>query len=414
MSTLLELAGQAALYSCLASSGFVVAVLIAWLILSRLAPGSRPTGSFGKFMILLESIDSIPEAMIIADATASHRMTLAFAFSIFSLNMANTMATALDFLATKPEKLLHRLLLAMIFFAVGSLSFSISSTVFSSFLEHLANDPDFTWIQLVPLLGGVLLGAMLIWLLMFIEERLHHKALIDSKASSAVAPAAEDVLGPMRLSLEREEMHLKVARMSEYDSAEYAAKVVEYYADRVAKIRALIASLESASSLRDSLALPITQDAQEVVEDSIYDELGRLEHTYLLAPRAAQGESLNRRAIRLLSIMLCLVAWAVLLTFSFTPLFSYLERGTASSYVNSFAEGLSGGAFLSTISSTMIPRIQQDAYRSHWSRFAFRTVGMISFVSGLIFAVLLESLGMSPEIAGNSTLVNVTHVFAIR
>lgn len=45
-----------------------------------------------------------------------------------------------------------------------------------------------------------------------------------------------------------------------------------------------------------------------------------------------------------------------------------------------------------TISSTMIPRIQQDAYRSHWSRFAFRTAGMLSFITGLIFAVLLETL----------------------
>lgn len=41
-STMLALAGRAALYSALASSGFVIAVLVAWLILSRLAPGSRP------------------------------------------------------------------------------------------------------------------------------------------------------------------------------------------------------------------------------------------------------------------------------------------------------------------------------------------------------------------------------------
>ena len=61
VATMLQLAGEAALYSCLASSGFVIAVLVAWLILSRLAPGSRPVGNFGKFMIVLESLDSIPE-----------------------------------------------------------------------------------------------------------------------------------------------------------------------------------------------------------------------------------------------------------------------------------------------------------------------------------------------------------------
>lgn len=89
-----------------------------------------------------------------------------------------------------------------------------------------------------------------------------------------------------------------------------------------------------------------------------------------------------------------LVAWAVLLTFAFTPVFAVLDEGAFAGYVNAFAEGLSGGAFLATISSTMIPRIQQDAYRSHWSRFAFRTVGMVSFICGLIFAVLLETLNL--------------------
>jgi hypothetical protein len=96
--------------------------------------------------------------------------------------------------------------------------------------------------------------------------------------------------------------------------------------------------------------------------------------------------------------MLALVCWAVLLTFSFTPLFIYLDQGTFSSYVNSFAEGLSGGAFLATISSTMIPRIQQDAYRSHWSRLAFRSVGMLAFISGLVFAVLLETIALQAPV----------------
>merc|ERR1712093_346591 len=122
-----------------------------------------------------------------------------------------------------------------------------------------------------------------------------------------------------------------MALQAEYDSTEYAEQVKQYYEERVAKIRALIGSLESASSLRDSLALPITEDARDVVEDSIYDQLGMLEHTYLLAPRASKSESLNRRAVRLLMIMLVLVMFSVLLTFSFTPLFAYLEKGTASS-----------------------------------------------------------------------------------
>ena len=211
---------------------------------------------------------------MIASATASERMTLAFAFSIFSLNLANTTATALDFLATKPEKVLHRLLLAMIFFSVGSLSFSISSTVFSAFLEHLASG-EYTWLNLIPMLGGVCIGALLIWLLLVVEERLHEKEQAKNSPQNEDIMIEEDVLGPLRRTLEREEVifsflkkhiyfnisqhHLRSARESQYDSEEYRASVVAYYENRVSKVRALIASMESVASLRESLALPITQ-----------------------------------------------------------------------------------------------------------------------------------------------------------
>lgn len=103
--------------------------------------------------------------------------------------------------------------------------------------------------------------------------------------------------GPMRLSLEREEHHLDSARHSTHEQQEYKDKVVAYYEERVKRIRELISSLESAQSLRESLQLPITQDAKDVVEDSLYDQLGMMEHTYLLAPRggnAANAQSLNK------------------------------------------------------------------------------------------------------------------------
>lgn len=162
-------------------------------------------------------------------------MSLAFAMSIFSLNCANTMATSLDFLATKPEKLLHRMLLAGIFFSVGSLSFSISSTVFSSFLSNLSNK-NYSWLHLVPLLFGVAVGGLLIWLLMMVEDRLHARELAKAANGQDVA-GVEDVLGPMRLSLEREEHHLASARDSVHEVPEYREKVVAYYEDRVKKIR---------------------------------------------------------------------------------------------------------------------------------------------------------------------------------
>lgn len=184
----------------------------------------------------------------------------------------------MDFLATKPEKILHRLLLAMIFFSVGSLSFSISSTVFASFLTNLA-EGNYSWLHLVPLLTGVVVGAALIWLLMMVEDRLHARELAKAAGGEDVS-GIEDVLGPMRLSLEREEQHLEAARNSMHDevrrrrrrrravfpvwrSAKFVKKtyhdqVVKHYEDRVQKIRELISSLESVQSLRQSLQVRLS------------------------------------------------------------------------------------------------------------------------------------------------------------
>ncbi len=146
-----------------------------------------------------------------------------------------------------------------------------------------------------------------------------------------------------------------------------------------------------------------------MVQDSFYTEMGDMEHTYLLQSRDRRPpESLHRRAAKLLLIMSGLLLLSVLMTFAFTPLFVFLDEDDsgAASYLNAFAEGLLGGAFLATISSTMIPRIQQDSYRSHWSKFTFHSIGMFAFVGGLLFSVLLDvsNLGFSLAAqAGNVT-----------
>jgi hypothetical protein len=58
--------------------------------------------------------------------------------------------------------------------------------------------------------------------------------------------------------------------------------------------------------------------------------------------------------------------------------------------VDSFAEGLSGGSFLATIAGTMLPRLQQDAYRSRMARIRSRILGLFVFQAGLLFAVALD------------------------
>ncbi len=75
-ATYLPYIGVAAQYSAMTSAGFLVSVVLAWAILACSKPGSRPIGSFGKFMVALEAVDAFPEAMVIAEASAGHRPPL--------------------------------------------------------------------------------------------------------------------------------------------------------------------------------------------------------------------------------------------------------------------------------------------------------------------------------------------------
>jgi hypothetical protein len=395
----MDVTGLATAYSAATSFGFIVAVAVAWLVLRCCSSAAASSGeqhrvaSFGKMMLFVEAIDAIPEALVIAGATADGRMTVSFAVSIFSLNVVNTLATSIDILVTKPERFLHRLLVILIFFSVGSLFFSISSTVFESFLEHVHHH-DANYLLLLPVFVGVATGVSLVWGILVVQQKC-------MGSEQQTEPVISDSLISMREALARERQLLVVAvasveqqqQQSEPDALyapmDHALQTVAYYKERVEKLETLVDHVETIGRLSDSMQLPITDDARDVIEDALIDQLSGMHRS--LDRQHAAG-SLNKRTSRLLCIMLLLCGWTMLLTFALTPLFMLLDArlSVAAGYLNAFADGLSGGAFLSIISSTMIPRIQQDAYRSHWSSLTFRSVGMVSFIVGISAAFLLE------------------------
>ena len=196
-----------------------------------------------------------------------------------------------------------------------------------------------------------------------------------------------------------------------YASEEYASQVQKHYRERADKLTTVVTALESAALLARTLRSQIATDASEVVNDMMGDHVEEMEAQYLLEstptkryngdssselevsePPPAAPPSLNRRGITLTILMVFIAAWTIALTFGLVFLFSWFESlgGHIGLLVDSFAEGLSGGSFLATIAGTMMPRLQQDAYRSRMNRMSGRILGLFVFQAGLLFAVALE------------------------
>lgn len=343
-------------------------------------------------MILLDTVDAIPEAMIVAGATADGRMTVAFALSVFLLNTVNTMATAVDYLAVRPERGVHRLLVVLVFFSVGSLFLSVSEAVFENFLETIQlHRGDADYLLLLPIFGGIVCGVGVVWGVIYAQTEWSKRGArlgIDS-TDGAIA----DSVVMVKQSIGREQESIYLLQGSATTSANQQ-QVLEYHQGRLeklAKLEKLKDALQTMNDVSVSAELPITDDTRAIIDDAIIDEISLMHSSgrHLLLENAASvevEETLNKRAIRLLLVYLFVGTWTVLLVFLLTPLFAYLHTG----YADAFADGFSAGSFFSVISSTMIPRIQQDAYRSHWSSLTFRVVGMLAFVSGICATFLLE------------------------
>jgi len=92
--------------------------------------------------------------------------------------------------------------------------------------------------------------------------------------------------------------------------------------------------------------------------------------------------------------MFLVFIWSVGLTTLMAYGLEYLEKQTktVAKYMEAFCEGLSGGSFLSTISGTMIFRIQQDFYGSEWEVNFSKTIGMSCFVFGIVFSNFIAML----------------------
>jgi len=127
----------------------------------------------------------------------------------------------------------------------------------------------------------------------------------------------------------------------------------------------------------------IVGDTSKIVQDIMLDEA---------LPVSQQGQNIHKRAAKLFLTMLLIGFWAAVLTWGLSLCFFQLSQAShmVVGWMDSFAEGLSGGAFLATIAGTMLPRIQQDAYRTGWSKDKSKILGLILFEFGLLTVVVLD------------------------
>jgi hypothetical protein len=285
------------------------------------------------------------------------------------------------------------MLFSSIFFSVGMLMYSIPTTVYGTFRYNFEAN-ELGWLHTLSLIGGTFIGAGLIVLLMHVEHRKEQNAPV-SENDPQVAVARTLTVLQNAINQHRHILDEFNQLAEPNKNADYAKSVRRQLEDRLRNLTEIESLLTGAGRLSENVSSPITDDAQRLVSELLHDEL----HESPLAPllnQPAKVESLSRRVLKLLLIMLGIALWSVSLTFALTFVFYYLSGNDAASYADLVCEGLSGGAFLATVAGTSLPRLQQDAYRANLSTLGYRTVGILAFEAGLLVALFLDLLLGAP------------------
>eukprot|EP01103_Thecamoeba_quadrilineata_P000730 TRINITY_DN10643_c0_g1_i1.p1 TRINITY_DN10643_c0_g1~~TRINITY_DN10643_c0_g1_i1.p1 ORF type:complete len:533 (-),score=88.91 TRINITY_DN10643_c0_g1_i1:64-1662(-) len=501
------LPGLATKWSLVSSSGFLLAAIVmSGLFIyfdyrkqrknKQKKKADREPGRFAVFMFLLELIDAIPEAAVIAQSTINRTIGWSFVISILSLNLVNTSASAVDFLATSNSKKLHRFLFALLFFSVGMLCYSISADVYGKFAELFKTDERGAG-DMACLMFGTFVGFSLIIFLMRLEHKIHsqqnekeddtllhvldmiHEQLLilnpklqsyfhrqERKSQDAQMPYASiglqdpqaqyssfGSLGRLDLSpirvrrhpvaeppddadviIDCDEIQARKAPRRPHFEDEDDVELVELSevnvtalmqrANSLHEMEILVSFLYSWNNGHNHKRLALVEDFSAfLAEKTMANIQGEefVDSPKKLKPRQAMKKLLHQsneatieppsemtslvgwasfrngiywRSIKFLFLMLIVFVWSVLLTWAMAVFLEYIESLSwrMAELMEAFCEGLSGGAFLSTISGTMIFRIQQDFYGSEWGVNTSKMIGMSCFVFGIVFSNFIAML----------------------
>jgi len=91
--------------------------------------------------------------------------------------------------------------------------------------------------------------------------------------------------------------------------------------------------------------LEIMDNASDIVDEMMFDEKEKLDEISSLLPTRKQ-QSLTKRGLTMLLIMIGVCIWACSLSFIFSISFYFMfQSESAIKFLGSFAEGLSAGSF---------------------------------------------------------------------
>jgi hypothetical protein len=490
----LSVAVTAMIWSVYCSSGFLIGsygVALCLYLFCRKIPKTairRDPGSFGATMIFLECIDSIPEALVIAQGTVNHTMNFPFVLSILFLNIVNTVTSSLDTLATYEHVRINRILMCLLFFVVAMLTSTISTeSYFRS--DDKYNSGEWTYVHILILLFGTICGFIIILCLSIYEDRHQVKVdyieelkklgnkivdgrdIISTKLKSKrkivnstitettrvlpvniknhnndlqksvsrsldflrssnikvdynliVHPSINDINIENDIDIESgtnsdnidnvdskeeektplisqnqlstSETKISDSSQSSIEDREISAEEEEhrkftgqiiFYKDRLQLDQAktmsdgvseLLKTHKNITPFLEDVCLYFTSKINLLLRSTstIHDEVEDTDSDFI------------RRAIRLLIMMTSVFCLSLIFVFASTyglhHFFSKLPD--IRDYLEAFAQGLSGGAFLSTISGTMIFRLQKDYYASEWKLKTSKIVAMLCYILGIL------------------------------
>lgn len=498
----LEVALTGMFWSACCSSAFLlgsggVSMFLALFCRSKNAEGTASGGgNFGFSMVVLECIDSIPEALVVSQATVNGTIGWTFVLSVFFLNLVNTVASSLDILAQFENVWINRLLMSLLFFVVALLTSSISTDVYGAFDDRYLRG-DWDGGHLALLVFGTLVGFLCVVALTLYEQKhaipdwtydrllgLHRRIseekvlhtqrmdrlgeLIAQAQARACSSSAVITIfptgGPLSLPTDgyvsfgsNESKTSTISANSPSDRPRSAAQVptarfslngdvdgseslsllegstrsrrwsMDHGSDPGGLrdlesrmmflnhqnlnlergrrlIEGVLENLETAGMAGRRDPSPWVQDVASNMGNQVHSLLRsigvRVGNPTTFAASIVPSVSFGRKALRLMGIMACVFLLSIGLVFGLTLLFHRFlyHRQNLRDHFEAFAQGLSGGAFLSTVAGTMIFRLQKDFYASEWKRSTCRTVAMLCYISGILTSSFLALLlPPSPE-----------------
>lgn len=132
------------------------------------AAGGNAHGQLGIFMLMVEFLDAIPEAAVVAIGVMEKSVEWSLVASIFMLNITSGLATFTDLIGNPSSRQSH-LLFVSATVAAGMLVFSVSNDIYSRFQDEYKRGEQHS-LQLATLLSGTGAGACLVVFLMWVHN----------------------------------------------------------------------------------------------------------------------------------------------------------------------------------------------------------------------------------------------------